>query len=235
MASLDSFPTRITGIIRRPRATFIALKTTPRWADILALTFLVTTALSAGLLATSVGKLALLDQWERTAVAFGQKLSEEQYGDLRDASKHGAVYAAVTSFGSGPALTVALAALLFGGFRLAGTSSVAYRQVLSVVAYSGVILMLRQIVATPTAYAREMLAAPVTLKSFFGVIDETSPIARFLSSIDLFVVWWIVVIAIGMSVLDNRSARRLTMVFLGVYTLLAAALALAMAAAARTS
>jgi hypothetical protein len=61
------------------------------------------------------------------------------------------------------------------------------------------------------------------------MLDEASPFARFLAAIDLFVVWWIIVIAIGMSVLYGRSTRRLAMIFIGIYALLAATLALAMA------
>jgi hypothetical protein len=229
MAALDRLPARMTGVIRRPRHTFSALKRVPRWGDVLLVTFLVTAALSAALLETRVGQLALLDQWERTAVAFGQEVSDEQYAAMRDASEQGAVYALASSLAGGPAVVLGLATLLFAGFRLSGARGVTFRQVLSIVAHAGVILMLRQVIATPIVYARETLASPVTLNLFVTMLDEASPLARFLAAIDLFVVWWIIVIAIGMSVLYGRSTRRLTMIFIGIYALLAATLALAMA------
>lgn len=229
MAPLDPLPARMAGVIRRPRSTFSALKAVPRWGDVLLVTFLVTAALSAALLETRIGQLALLDQWERTAVAFGQEVSDEQYAAMHAASEQGAVYAVASSLAGGPAVVLGLAALLFAGFRLRGARGVTYRQVLSVVAHAGVILMLRQVIATPIVYARETLASPVTLNLFVTVLDEASPLARFLAAIDLFVVWWIIVIAIGMSVLYGRSARRLAMIFIGIYALLAATLALTMA------
>ena len=229
MTSLDPLPARMAGVIRRPRATFDALKAVPGWWDVLLVTFLVTTALSAALLETGVGQLALLDQWERTAIAFGQDVSDAQYAAMRAASDNGAVYAVASSVAGGPVLALGLAALLVAGFRLAGSRGATYAQVLSVVAHAGVILMLRQIVATPIVYARETLASPVTLNLFFTVLDEASPPARFLAAVDLFVVWWIVAVAIGMSVLYGRPARRLAVVFVGIYVLLAAALAGAMA------
>ena len=51
-----------------PRATFEAVARSPRWVGILALTFLVAAAAMAIVLSTEVGQLALLDQWERTAL-----------------------------------------------------------------------------------------------------------------------------------------------------------------------
>lgn len=229
MSTFDSLPARMAGVIRRPRATVAALKTAPRWGDVLLVTFLVTAALSAALLETRVGQLALLDQWERTAVAFGQDVSDEQYAAMRDASQNGTAYAVASSLAGGPAVALGLAALLFAGFRLTGARGVSYRQVLSVVAHAGVILMLRQLIATPIVYARETLASPVTLNLFVTVLDEASPLARFLAAVDLFVVWWIIVIAIGMAVMYGRSARRLATIFIGIYVLLAGMLAVVMA------
>ena len=229
MEPLDPLPARMAGVIRRPRATFSALKALPHWADALIVTFLITAALSAALLETRVGQLALLDQWERTAIAFGQDVSDEQYEAMRAASDNGAAYAVASSLAAGPAVACGLAALLLAGFRLTGARGVTYRQVLSVVAHAGVILLLRQVIATPIVYARETLASPVTLNLFFTVLDEASPLARFLAAVDLFVVWWIIVIAIGMSVLYGRPARRLAIIFVAVYALLAASLTVAMA------
>jgi hypothetical protein len=217
------------GVIRAPRRTFEALAGSPRWASVLLATFIVTAVSSAVLLETDVGQLALLDQWERTAAAFGQDVSAEEYAAMEAASENGAAYAFLTALTSGPLLAFAIAAVLWTAFRLARAPRVAYGQVLSAVAHAGVILMLRQVVATPVIYARETLASPVTMSLFFAVLDEASPLARFFAVMDLFVIWWVVVLAIGMSVVYGRSARRLAAVFAGVYVLLGALLAIVMA------
>ena len=52
-------------------------------------------------------------------------------------------------------------------------------------AYAGVILALRQVIATPVDYVRESIASPTTLVQFFSMLDEASPVARFLGVIDL--------------------------------------------------
>jgi hypothetical protein len=219
------------GVMYAPRATFESLAAAPRWGDVLVLTFLVTALSSALLFETETGRLALLDQWERTALAFGQPVGDSEYLALSRASDNGTLYAIASAFASGPLLAVALSGILFTLLRwLPGTrDGVRFQQVLAVVAHAGVILALRQVIAAPVVYARETLASPTTLNLFFASLDESSPLARFSGVLDLFVIWWIAVLAIGMSVLCRRPAPRLALSFMGAYLVMAGILTLAMA------
>jgi hypothetical protein len=198
---------------------------------VLVLTFLVTALSSALLFETETGRLALLDQWERTALAFGQPVGDSEYAALSRASDNGAIYAIASAFASGPLLAVALTGIMFTLLRwLPGTrDGVRFQQVLAVVAHAGVILVLRQVIAAPVVYARETLASPTTLNLFFASLDESSPVARFSGVLDLFVIWWIAVLAIGMSVLCRKPAPRLALSFMGAYLAMAGILTLAMA------
>jgi hypothetical protein len=250
---VNSLPARVYGVIRRPRTTFTAIIASPdpsravAWAPVLIATTLITFMCSAGFLSTEVGRQALVDQWERTSLAFGQAVDDAQYARMEDRAATGGTnlaYAAVMALASGPALAFALAALLYFVLnRLAGDSrgagptgpGASYVQVLSVVVYAGVILALRQVIATPIEYVRESIASPTTLVQFFTMLDEASPVARFLGVIDLFVVWWIVVLAIGTSVLYQRSTRGLALVFAGAYVAVALLAALAMAVSGGTA
>lgn len=222
----ESLLARVLGIVHSPRATFEVVSRAPRWLGIAISTFLFTAGCTTILLETDVGQLALLDQWERTASAFGQSIDDRQYAAMEEVSRNGAAYAALSSLVSGPVLTVALSALFFAAF---GTGRATYRQVLAIVAHAGVILALRQAIAAPVTYARETLASPMTLSMFFGMLEEGSLPARLFGLIDLFVIWWIVVLAIGLSVLYQRPARRLAVAFVGAYVTLAVVLAVVMA------
>jgi hypothetical protein len=235
MAILSGVGERLLGIIAHPRTTFDAIAQSPRWTDVLAVTFLATMAASAIVLNTETGQLALLDQWERNAAAFGRPLTDAEYRALTDASRYGTGYAALIALAIGPVLATALSTLFFFAFRATASSAVTFRQVLAVVAHAGVILALRQIVAAPVTYASETLTSPLTLGLFFRALDEASPVSRFFAIIDLFVVWWVFVLAIGMSVLYRRPARRLAGVFVGAYVTLAMALTAAMAATGGTT
>lgn len=212
-----------------PRATFERVVADPRWAGVLVATWLVAALTSTILLETETGRLALLDQWERTALAFGDTVDDAQYALLAQASRHGTLYAISSSFVSGPLLVLALSAALFALFRTGTARGPRFRQVFAVVAYAGVILAVRQLVAAPAAYARETLASPTTLSLLVPMLDETSLFARFFGALDLFVLWWIVALATGMSVLYGRPVRRLAVIFTGTYVALAGGLAAVMA------
>jgi hypothetical protein len=199
------------------------------------LTFLVTAGCGMGLMQTAVGRQSLVDKWERTALAFGRDVSDDQYETFVAMGQYGSAYAVMTALAGGPVLTGVLAALICGvynrpalGAEALSAKAATYTQVLAVVAHAGVILMLREIVATPFNYSRETLAAPTTLGQIFPMFDEASPPARFLGLIDLFVVWWVIVLGIGVALLYRRSPRATVATFMGAYVGFAALLAIAM-------
>jgi hypothetical protein len=240
---LSLFFARIFGVIHRPRSTFISIIQTASWAPVLATTTAVTFLCGIVFLRTEVGQQALVDQWERTATAFGQPVDDESYGRMQQTVSNkafDAIYVAATALASGPAFALGLSGLVFlvlkrrhaGG---AGGSRPSFAQVLAVVSYAGVILALRQIVATPLDYVRETIASPTTLVQLFSMLDEASPVARFLGIIDVFVIWWNVVLAIGLAVLYGRSTRHLALALTGAYIALALLAALAMAVSGGTA
>jgi hypothetical protein len=200
---------------------------------VMLLTFLVTAGCGVAFMQTRVGQQALVDRWERSALAFGREVPDERYAELVAMSEHGALYALITALAGGPVLSCAVAGMIFGAFsRL--RAAVSYTQVLAIVAHGGVILAVRELVAAPFNYARETLASPTTLSQLFPIFDEVSPAARFLGAVDVFVVWWVIVLAIGVALLYRRSARSIIVAFVGVYVAFAAVLAIAMAVAGGT-
>lgn len=228
MTTAWPLPTRLTGVLRRPRATFEALAAAPRALDVLTLGFVAAFAATALALETDIGELALLDQLERTVSAFGEPLDEAQYAALQEISDRGTAYALVTSFVSIPLLAVGVSGVLVGWrrarSRTAGPAP-SFRQVLAVAGHASIILALRQMLAAPLVYARETMASPLTLTMFFTLLDEGSPLTRFVGMIDLFVIWWTIVLAIGVSVLYRLRMARVVAVFAGAYLVVAALLA----------
>ena len=224
-----SLMARLSGIVGRPRATFEAVAAAPRPAAPLALLFLVPFAMLAMFFATDVGQQALVDQWERTAIAFGQPVDDAQYEELKAWSERGTAYAALTALATGPVAAVALATLLFTIFTGVRGGAASYGQVLGVTAYAGVILVLRHVISGPLNYVRETMASPTALVLFFTMVDEASPVARFFGIIDVFVLWWLVVLAIGSSVIYGQPMRRFAAQLLGAYAGIALLLAGAMA------
>lgn len=229
---MTSLAARAAGMVRAPRATAAALlaSTRPPWVDVLLLSTGVMFASIAALTATSVGQTALVDQWERTALAFGQPVNDAFYGRLQELSHNWLAYSLGTAVLMGPILTLIVTGILSMVLRALGQSTVSAWTTLSVVAHANVIVALRQLVAAPINYLGETLASPTTLGQFLAGFDEASPVARFLGALDLFVVWYAVVLAIGVAVMARRRIPSLVFTFTGAYVAIALLLALAMAA-----
>ena len=208
---------RVVGIIWRPRATFTAVAAAPRWVPLLVGLYLINASINGLFLTTDIGQQALVDQWERTALAFGQKVDAERYARFQDLSHQGIWYAALTQLIRGPIAAFALAALLFLAFGRERQPAPVYRQVLAVVVYSTVILTVRELVAAPINYLRESVSSPTTLVQIFPMTNAASPVARLLGLTDLFLLWWLGVLATGLSVLYRRQTGRIAVTLFGVY------------------
>lgn len=224
----------VVGILRRPRSTFRDLVRSPRAGALagalLVLLFVAPFAASAALFSTDVGRQALVDQWESTALAFGQPVDDSRYEEFRELSRYGVAYAAATALASGPLAAGALALLVHVGFTGSGRRQTSYGQALAVVAAATVILALRQVVGAPLAYVRETTASALTMARLAPMMDPASPVARFLALLDVFVIWWLVVLSIGLAVLYQLRTRRVATLAAGIYVALAVVIAAVMAA-----
>lgn len=231
----ESLPTRVVGTLRSPRAVFQHVIARPRWADVMVAATAVTLVCGVALLSTEVGRLAFVDQLERTAFAFGQDVDDVQYAGFEELSENGARYAVVKSIVTGPVLAFGAAAVVFTIFSAGLGGTATYRQALAVTAHAGVILALRDAIGAPVSYARETLGSPATLTMFVPIFDEASAAARFFGAIDLFVVWWVVLVAIGVSLLYRRPMRATAIAFLGAYVGVAGLLTIVMVVSGGTN
>jgi len=200
----------------------------PRAVGLLIILTAVSCAVTGGFLATDVGQVALVDQWERTALAFGRPVDDARYAEMQNLSRYGVPYAAAIAAVRIPVGATAIASLLYGVFAARGRRAT-FNQALAVTAHAGVILALRDVVAAPLNYVRESLASPATLNQLVGIFDETSPLARFFALIDVFMLWWIVVLSIGVAVLYKTRIRLAVATCIGVYIGIAVLLAGTMA------
>jgi hypothetical protein len=197
----------------------------------------VLTALAgAALASTEVGRLALLDQWERTGLAFGGQIDDARYETLRKWTQRAApVYAVGAALVRGPVLSLAVAAGLYLTFGAPAASQTgtetrpSFQSVLAVVVHASAVLALRDLLAAPASYLRESMTSVGTLGLWLPSADVAAPAARLLGTLDLLVVWWLVVLAIGLGVLYRRSARPLMFAFVGLYLGVAVVLTVATA------
>ena len=211
------------------------MASSPRWVGLVAVLAAVTAVSQVLLFETEVGQVALVDQWERTALAFGQPVDDARYADLQALSGKGPLYGVATALAGGPLLTLVLATMIALVFRPKEGRAVSYSQVLAVVAHASVILAIRQLVSAPVSYAREATGGATSLGLWFPALDATSFAGRFVGTLDVFVLWWVVLLAVGVGILYGRQARSVAAAFLGVYAGLALLLAATMTALGGTA
>lgn len=227
---LSSLPARIAGMIVAPRAVLAAAAPARAWAGIWAVVLAAWLLPGAWLVSTPVGRQALVDERVRVTEAFGGVVTDQAYADLQ---AHPPLLAYLTSGGRPllwPPVTLAVAAVVQALARR-GRARTSFAEALAVVTHASVPLALGQLAALPAHVVRESLTSPFNLAVLAPGLDEGGLAARLLGGIEIAGLWWLALVAVGVTVLRGGSARgvfvRLAATYAAVAALLAAGLVLA--------
>ncbi|OFV94032.1 MAG: hypothetical protein A3G76_09710 [Acidobacteria bacterium RIFCSPLOWO2_12_FULL_65_11] len=210
-------PARVFGVLTSPRATYADVVARPRALGVMVVVLMISISALVTFLSTEVGRQAVLDQQLRAIESFGITVNDATYERLQQAGSRAPVIGAL-----GQAFSLLIGALAVSGIALAVVHAVlgarvTFKQVFAVVAHSGVVLTLQSLFVLPLDYVRETLASPTTLAAFMPVLDESSFVARLLGSIDLFVIWWLISLAIGLGVLSQHRTAPIATAMLVAY------------------
>jgi hypothetical protein len=216
---------RVFGVLTSPRATYADIAARPSWLGALVVVLMMTIVPSSWLLSTEVGQRAVIDQQLQTLEAFGRTVSEAQLQQMERMAPYSVYFAAAGQIISLPLVSLVIAGIAFAIFNGALGANATFRQVFAVVAFSGVVMGLRALFSTPLNYARESLSSPTSLTAVLPFFEDNTFAARLLGSIDLFVIWWIVSLAIGLGVLYKRRTAPIATTFLVVYGAIALTIA----------
>lgn len=219
---------RVSGVLWHPRQTMNDIVARPSFAVAWAFVLAVVAACAFALLSAAVGKQALVDEHVRVTEALGGRIDDAAYARLQ-ANPPWLVY--WTSGGRlllTPEITLLVAAGLVGLARLDGVK-VRYATALAVAVHATVVLALQQVIATPWHFVRESLTSPTNLSGLMPMLDEGSLPARWLGAVDVFGLWWVWLLAVGLAAATGRSAGRYTarllLAYVGVAAIVAATFA----------
>jgi hypothetical protein len=213
---------RAIGIITAPTATYEHVVRTPKVAGILFLVALVV-GLAQGLpQLTERGRTAALEMQVQQMERFGVTVTDAMYQQMeqRSHSSVGAISVLVGSFIGMPFVSVIMTLLLWAVFNtiLGGTAT--FKHVMAVLVHSQVISAVGVLIAAPIMYARGAMSSGVAnLGALLPMLDETSFLAKFLGTIDLFAVWWVVVLSIGLAALYKKKSGSIATGLFVVYGL----------------
>jgi len=197
----------------------------PRWVGVLVLVACMSALCAAGFGLTAVGRQAMLDQQVQTLESFGRSVTDRQYATLKAVDRYAAPIGLAEGLVGTPLAVLLTSALLFWVFNGLLDGRARFAQVFAVVAHAGVILALQQVLLLPLDYVRQTVSSPVNLSALFPVFDQGTFPARLLGSLDLFRLWWIVLVAIGLGVVYRRRIGRIFLGLTGVYLLIGVILA----------
>jgi hypothetical protein len=207
---------RAVGVIISPRETYADIAAHPRVLGALALVLLIVIGASTGFLMTEVGKNALFDQQLRTMESFGIRVNDQMYDRLEQQLQWAPYFSAFTIV-TFPVVWAVVSGIIMGVFSAVMGGDATFKQVYAIVVHSGAIVVLQALFGLPLAYARESLSGTTNLGVFFPFLDENSFAARMLGALDLFLVWWMVSLAIGLGVLYRRRTGPIATTLLVIY------------------
>jgi hypothetical protein len=167
-------------------------------------------------LLTEVGQDALFDMQIRSMESFGMRINDQAYEMMERQLPWSPYFSAAGTLVMFPIVWSVTAGLILGVFALMGGDA-SYKQVFAIVVHSGFLIALQQLFVNPLNYARASMSSPSNLAVFFPFLDETSFAARLLGGIDLFFIWLIVNLAIGVGILYKRKTAPIAMTMLGIY------------------
>jgi hypothetical protein len=221
---------RVVGVIFSPGATYQEVVRRPRALGALAVVAMTIALSSFVFLSTAVGQNALIDRQVRFMESFGQEIPDRAYAQLEAGANLQRYFALLGVLVSVPLGCAIVAGLLLVVFNAVLGGDASFQQAYALVAHSQILIALQQLFVTPLNYARETMSSATNLAVFLPMLDEATFAGRLLGWIDLFRIWWIVSLAIGLGVLYKRKAGPIAWTLIAIYVGIALVIAAVMTA-----
>jgi len=220
---------RIFGVLMSPRETFAAVVAKPRWLGVLLVTTVISSAGYYMILSSPDMQDAIVDQQITAMESRGQKVSDDQVANIERFIGYLPVGYGVGIFILGPLVGAAMAGIVTGIFTTLMGGNGTFRQVFAVMTHAGFIPAISSlfIAGMLAVGAKPIGVRPpgANLGVFLPMLEEKSFLAVMFRSIDMFLLWWMVVLAIGLGVLYKRRTGPIATTFIGLYVVIAVLIA----------
>jgi Yip1 domain len=216
---------RFIGIITAPKDTFQRVVASPKWLGMLVLTVVIIAFFTALPMTTDAGRQATVDQQVASMKSFGVEVTDELYDRLEQGAGRAPYTTAIFILIVSPIMALIVAGLLFAVFNAALGGEASFKQVYAVVIHAGAISALSALFSGVVNYFRGAVGSVANLAALLPMLPEHSFVANLLSTIDIFLVWYVVVLAIGLAVLYRRRTQPIAVGLFAVYAVIAFAIA----------
>jgi len=218
---------RFIGIITSPKDTFARIVAAPKWFGMMALTVVIVAIFSALPTTTDAGRQAFLDQQVQQRQSLGlPPLDDQQYAQMEKMAKVTPYITAGAVMVVTPIIVVIITGILFAVFNAALGGEASFKQMLAVVVHAGVISTLGSLISGIVNYFRGGIGSVGNLGALLPMLPEKSFGANLLGTVDIFIIWWLLVLAIGLGVLYRRRTQPIVISLMSLYAVIALVVAL---------
>jgi hypothetical protein len=213
---------RIIGVITSPKATFQSVVAHPRALGVIVVICLISAVTLGWFFSSQVGR----DAWLNSMIERGgAQMNDQQIAAMEKMAPMIGYFAIAQALIGVPIFMVVIAGLLYAIFNAAMGGTATFKQVFAVVAHSWVIPAVSQLFTLPLAYAKGELKSSTSLGVLLPMIDDSTFLGKFLGAIDFFLIWALIVLAIGLAVLYRRKTQSVATTLFVIYVVIALAIA----------
>jgi hypothetical protein len=221
-----SLVARFIGAFTSPRDTFKNVAAAPRWFGMLATTSVIVALFTALPMTTEAGRQAAIDKNEQAMKSLGFEVSDQMHEGMERGAARMPYTTGISVLLVSPIFAVIVAGVLFAIFNAALGGEASFKQVFAVQAHAGPISVLSAVFTGTLNYFRGSMESVTTLGSLLPMLPEHSFGANLLGAIDIFLLWYIVVLSIGLGVLYRRRTQPIAFSLFSVYAVIAIVIAI---------
>jgi hypothetical protein len=217
---------RFIGIITSPKETFASVVASPKVLGMLVLTSVLAAIFTALPMTTQAGQDAAIEQQVQQMQSFGFQVNDQMYDQLQKGAGRLPYTTGLGVLIGSPIIAAVFAGIIFAVFNAALGGEASFKQVYSVYIHSGAISALSAMVSGVVDFFSGRVGSVTNLGALLPMLPEKSFGANLLGMIDIFIIWAVVVTAIGLGVLYKRRTQPIAIALLGVYAVIAIGFAL---------
>jgi hypothetical protein len=197
---------RFVGIITSPTATFAAVVRSPKVIGMLALVALLTGASQSAIGLTERGRQAQVDFQVQQMERMGMTVTDQMYESMQSRAKYSVYTSFIGTFVFFPIAVLLFSGILYAIFNAIMGGTADFKQVMAVVSHAWVVPTLGAIFGGIMNMMRGSISTSVAnLGMLLPMLPERSFAANLAAAVDVFQIWWIITLAIGLGVLYRRK------------------------------
>jgi hypothetical protein len=219
-------PARFIGVITAPKDTFRGVVAAPKWVGMLLLTTVLVAFFTALPMTTDAGQQAALDQQVESMKSWGVEVSDQMYAQMEKGKSRMPYTTAGIVFFMSAIMSVIIAGILFAIFNAVLGGEASFKQVYAVLIHAGAVSALGSVfTGLVNFFSGKGSTSAANVGALLPMLPEGSFAANLLGTVDVFLIWYVIVLAIGLGVLYKRRTQPIAFSLLALYAVIALVIA----------